>query len=333
MRAKPGSAAAIISIALIVLLFGIALGVALNRQRIVDQVAVWQYEPSGTIAQLADVTAMTAESRFYFYASRPVLEATSKFNEECKRREENSAILGCYSAGKIFIYDVQDERLAGVKEVTAAHEMLHAAYARLDDGEKSRINQLLDAEYKKKLQTDDVAFRERMEYYARTEPGERDNELHSIFATELEELPDELEQYFARYFTDRKVVVALHAAYSDKFDELRDGSEELKVQLDTLAAEIDSQTGEYNNAIRVLNDDIEHFNRRAESGEFASQAEFSAARALLVNRVDEQSQRRRMIDTKVADYEAKRTEYNGMVDETKSLTRSLDSSLAPAPAL
>lgn len=332
MRAKPGSVVATLSIILMVVLFGAALGVVLNRQKIADQIAVWQYEPSAAVAQIADTTTMTPEGKFYFYASHPVLEGTSKFNEECRRQEENSSILGCYSAGKIFIYDIQDERLAGVKEVTAAHEMLHAVYDRLGVSEKARINQLLAAEYTKKLQTDDVAFRERMEYYARTEPGERDNELHSIFATELAELPHELEQHFGRYFTDRQAVVKLHSAYNSKFSQLRNSSEELKSELDRLATEIDTLTGEYNDAIRVLNNDIDRFNSRAEGGGFANATEFSAARQTLIARVDTQKQQREIINEKVVEYEKKRTEHNSMVDESNSLSRSLDSSLAPAPA-
>ena len=35
-----------------------------------------------------------------------------------------------------YIYNVNDERLNGLKEVTAAHEMLHAAYERLPESDK-----------------------------------------------------------------------------------------------------------------------------------------------------------------------------------------------------
>ncbi len=332
MRTRQGSAAATTSLTLTVLLLALAAWVVLNRQLVVDQLSVWQYKPSDAVVQLADATTMTDKGRFYFYASHPMLEGTSKFNEACHRQEENSAILGCYTGGKIFVYDVKDERLAGVEEVTAAHEMLHAAYDRLPDAEKDRINQLLEQEYQKKLKSDDAAFRARMEYYDRTEPGERHNELHSIFATELASLPDELESYYRQYFTDRQTVVKFHSAYNDKFDQLRSGSTELKKELDALSQEITVLTSEYNDAIRTLNNDIERFNSQAENGGFAGQNEFQAARAALVARVDEQKRQREMVDTKVAEYETKRQEYNGMVDESNSLSRSLDSSLAPAPS-
>lgn len=331
MRGKSGSAA-IVSLGLTALIFAAALAVVFNRQFIVDQLSVWQYDPPGEITQLADATTMTKTGRFYFYASHPVLEDASKFNEDCERREPNSAILGCFRDGKIFIYDVKDERLDGVKEVTAAHEMLHAAYERLGSSEKARVNTLLEQEYQKKLATNETAFKERMEYYDRTQPGEKYNELHSIVATEFTDLPGELEEYFAQYFGDRQAVVRFHDAYNKKFTQLRDSSSRLKQELDDLALEINTLTGQYNDATRVLNNDITRFNEQAERGEFVSELDFRSAREALVGRVEAQQRVRLDIDTKVADYESKRQTYNSLVDESNSLSRSLDSSLAPAPA-
>lgn len=138
MRASRGNSktAVIVSSLLTVLLFLVAGWVVLNRQYVVDQLVVWQYQPSSQISQLAERAQMNDKGTFYFYASEPQLEGTAKFNEVCKRQEENSAILGCFTNGKIFVYDISDERLSGVEEVTAAHEMLHAVYVRLSSSEK-----------------------------------------------------------------------------------------------------------------------------------------------------------------------------------------------------
>ncbi len=50
---------------------------------------------------------------------------------------KRNAILGCYnpSSRDIYIYNVTNSELDGVKEVTAAHEMLHAAWERLSESE------------------------------------------------------------------------------------------------------------------------------------------------------------------------------------------------------
>lgn len=335
MRASPGNSktAVIVSSLLTVLLFLVAGWVVLNRQYVVDQLVVWQYQPSSEVAQLAERAQMNDKGTFYFYASEPQLDGTAKFNEVCKRQEENSAILGCFTNGKIFVYNISDKRLNGVEEVTAAHEMLHAVYVRLSSSEKNHLNSLIDVEYQKLLRSEDNDLKERMEYYARTEPGERDNELHSIIGTEVSSIGDELEEYYSQYFTGRQAIVALHDSYSSKFDELERSSTTLKSQLEQLSSEINTMTSQYNSEIAVLNDDIESFNIRAQNGGFSDQSTFQAARAALEGRVGVLTQTRSTIDTKVADYEVKRQAYNQTVDESNSLSRSLDSSLAPAPSI
>lgn len=137
----PGNSktAVIVSSLLTVLLFLVAGWVVLNRQYVVDQLVVWQYQPSSEVAQLAERAQMNDKGTFYFYASEPQLDGTAKFNEVCKRQEENSAILGCFTNGKIFVYNISDKRLNGVEEVTAAHEMLHAVYVRLSSSEKTTL--------------------------------------------------------------------------------------------------------------------------------------------------------------------------------------------------
>lgn len=192
---------------------------------------------------------------------------------------------------------------------------------------------MIDAEYQKLLRSEDAELKERMEYYARTEPGERDNELHSIIGTEVNTVSNELEEYYSKYFVDRQAIVALHDSYSSKFDELEQSSTTLKSQLEQLSSEINSMTNQYNTEIAMLNDDIESFNSSAQNGGFSSQSSFQAARAALESRVGALTQTRSTIDTKVADYETKRQAYNQTVDESNSLSRSLDSSLAPAPSI
>lgn len=335
MRVSQGNSrsAVIVSSLLTFLLFLAAGWVVLNRQYVVDQLVVWQYQPTADVVQLAERAQMNDKGTFYFYASEPQLDGTAKFNEVCKRQEENSAILGCFSNGKIFVYNIADERLNGVEEVTAAHEMLHAVYTRLSASEKEQVNQLIDTEYQKLLKSEDAELKERMEYYARTEPGERDNELHSIIGTEVGAVSNELEDYYKKYFTNRQAIVALHDSYSSKFDELEQSSSTLRSQLEQLSSDINSLTSQYNSDISALNNDIESFNSTAQSGGFSSQSAFQGARTALQGRVDTLQQTRATIDTKVADYETKRQAYNQTVDESNSLSRSLDSSLAPAPSI
>jgi len=319
--------------ALIVALLCLVVAVALfwNRQYIVDQLAVWQYQPSEEIASLVERSGMDNAGEFYFYASHPQLQNATDFNQTCERKEEATAILGCYNGQYIYIYNVTDAQLDGIREVTAAHEMLHAAYMRLSDPEKQRVNDLIDAEYEKLQSNKELA--ERLAFYDRTEPGERYNELHSIIGTEVGTVGDELETYYGQYFDDRSKTVKLHEQYASVFRELQQRSEQISQQLTTLGDEIERDSAAYNTAVSQFNAAVEDFNNRADNGEFASQAAFDAERATLIARGEALESQREAINIKVAQYEELRAELIGIAGESEALNRSLDSSLAPAPSL
>ena len=320
-------------LALFLVLFSlvIAIFLLLNRQHIIDQVIVWQYQPTGQISALAERASMNDQGRFYFYASQPSLEEATSFNQKCDRKEQSTAILGCYTGRYIYIYNVTDGRLDGIREVTAAHEMLHAAYDRLSESERKRINDLLEEEYTKLK--GDKKLAERMAFYARTEPGERDNELHSVIGTEVADLDPELEEYYKQYFKERSKIVALHNKYENIFNALQSRAESLSVQLTELGNRIEADSTTYNQAVTALNQDIESFNAKADKGGFISQAEFNSTRSNLITRANELDMRRTAINAKAAEYEILRQELLSIASQSEELNRSIDSTLAPAPSL
>lgn len=319
-----GLVAALISVSVAALLF-------LNRQYVIDQMNIWQYQPSLAVEQLVDRSGMNDTGEFYFYASTPTLESTQVFNDKCGHREESTAILGCYAAQKIYIYNVTDARLDGIREVTAAHEMLHAVYERMGDGEREKVDALLETEYNKLK--NDKNLSERMAFYAKTEPGQRDNELHSVIGTEVASISGELEKHYEKYFTDRKKVVALHTKYATVFSDLQARSEELVGELKALGNTVEEDTIAYNNAVNQIDKDIEAFNARANNGGFNSQAQFNAERNSLMSRVSELDSLRDTINTNVAKYESLREELTSIASTSEALNRSIDSSLAPAPSI
>lgn len=302
-----------------------------NRQLVVDQLNVWQYQPSETVASLAKRATMNSHGEFYFYTSQPTIETADTFNEKCTKKEESTAILGCYNGRNIYIYDVSDPRLDGIREVTAAHEMLHAAYDRLSSDEKTKVNALLEVEYEKLK--NNAEFTERMAFYARTEPGERLNELHSIVGTEVASISPELEAYYRKYFDNRPALVALHDKYASVFLALQKRSDEISKQLEDLATNIDSQSAAYNRAIGQLNNDIAAFNGKSESGGFSSQAQFQAERSSLLARARQLEQNRSGINSLITQYNQLRDELESIASQSEALNRSINSSLAPAPSL
>lgn len=320
---------------LALLAVGISVALAgwllLNRQLVVDQISFWQYQPNSQIAELADRSSMNGNGKFYFYASHPAIEEAQDFNKQCDRKEQGTAVLGCYTGRFIYIYDVKDQKLDGIREVTASHEMLHAAYDRLNSEERKKVDALLEAEYN--TLKNDKKLAERMAFYGRTEPGERDNELHSVIGTEIRSISPELETYYKRYFADRRQVVLLHQKYESVFIDLQSRGEMLSAQLTQLASDIEASSVEYNKSVTELNADITAFNTKARQGGFSSAAEFQAARASLVTRANQLEQQRAAINNKIAQYDSLRQELLSIASQSDALNRSIDSSLAPAPSL
>jgi hypothetical protein len=316
--------ATILSVALALFLFA-------NRQYVVDQISNWQYQPTSEIVSFADKTGMNTTGKFYFYASQPSLESTQDFNDKCGRKEQSTAILGCYTGRNIYIYNVTNAQLDGIREVTAAHEMLHAAYDRMSDDERKTVDTLLEAEYGKLK--DDKDFADRMAFYARTEPGERDNELHSVIGTEVGSLSSELEAHYAKYFSDRSKVVALHDKYAAVFSDLQTRGEQLSSQLTSLGNTIEGESANYNKSVLQLNNDIQAFNSKASGGGFSSDNEFQAARSDLVARAAQLDAERSAINDKVTQYNTLRSELATIASQSDALNRSIDSTLAPAPSV
>ena len=71
------------------------------------------------------------------------------------------------------------------------------------------------------------------------------DELHSRIGTEIANLPESLEKYYAKYFTDQDAVVALYNNYHEPFEKLKQETEALYKELETAKADIDSRTQEY----------------------------------------------------------------------------------------
>jgi hypothetical protein len=313
-------------------LFGVAAFlIVINKQYIIDQITVWQYKPTSEITGLVDRAGMGSYGKFLYLASQPSLEATQNFNNMCDRVENITSILGCYKNYQIYIYDVTDKQLDGIREVTAAHETLHAAYVRMSESEQKEVDILLEAEYKK-LETN-KDFSERMAFYARTEPGQRDNELHSVIGTEVAVISPALEAHYEKYFSNRQKVVELDVEYSSVFQKLEDRSKELVGQLNALASSISDRSTQYNSDAQTLYSDIISFNNRANNWGFSSQAQFAFERSILSARVTELDATRISINEDITSYDSILLEYNSIASQSKKLYNSINSTLAPAPSV
>ena len=297
---------------LILVLGSAGTWVLTNQQRVSDQITVWQFEPTSRLALYAERSTMTDEGRFYFYASRPSIEPTESFDKHCATYIEDVGILGCYVHGdrKIYLFDVTDERLDGIEEVVAAHEMLHAVWDRMSESERAVIDPLLEAEAA--ARSDDPEFVKTLDYYATAEPGQRLNELHSIIATEFADISPALEKYFSTYFSDRAALVSLHTVSDAVFTERQDAITALVAQIGEFKTGIDADYASYNSGYDVLNSDIADFNARADEGGQFTQRQFEAERDALIARQADLD----ILYTSIAD---RVTQYDDLVSQLEAL--------------
>ncbi len=248
---------------------------------------------------------MSPAGELIYRASTPAVEDDDDFNQHCAI--EGGAVLGCYYQGDIYVYAVTDERLAGTVEVTAAHEMLHAAYERLTDDERERVDALVDQAITL-IPADDPVYVDLALY-----PDDQlDDEWHSRLGTEFGELTPELEAHYAVYFDDRSKVVELHVEANAAFRELQAQIDALVAEIDALDPVLDARIAAYEAAVADLNGDVDSFNARAESGAFATQAQFDRERNALVARGN-------ALDAEYVAIDAQIVYYNGLVAQLTAL--------------
>lgn len=277
-----------------------------DTQYVHDASVAWSHPVDGDVAAIARATGMSREGELVFRASRPAVEDDDLFTQHCAL--EGGAVLGCYAAGTIYVYDVTDERLAGTVEVTAAHEMLHAAYERLPRVERERVDALV-AERVAAIPEDDPVFAD-LELYA---PEQFADEWHSRIGTEFADLSPELEAHYARYFDDRTLVIALNVQANAAFDAIQQQVDALLAEIDVLGPQIDERAAAYEAAAAAFTADVDAFNRRAETpGGFASQAQFDRERAALEARAA-------ALDAEVVAINDQVAHYNGLVEQLTAL--------------
>lgn len=320
-RAKP-----ILRLGITIALLILSVAIFINRQTISDQISVWQYAPTQEISEISSRSSLNERGKFLFYAAHPKIQNRDEFNSSCSQHTEKSVVLGCFDGRNIFIYDINDPRLDGIKEVTAAHEMLHVAYDRLSEQEKSDIHRLID----ETLSTSDTStIDKKIALYDQTEPSQRYNELHSMLGTELLALPEELALYYDKYFINRVSLVELAQRYETVFNELESRQRAIVDELNTLAEDITNGSSDYTQRFDSLQRDIIAFNARAEEGFFTSQSAFDAERSALIARQSELNTLRIVLNNKITYYKNLAIELDALNLTAQGLQKSIDSRALP----
>lgn len=302
----------------------LAVLVYTQRQAIYDYARLYNYQPPSDIAALVTATAMTDKSEHIFYVNRPQLQDRQAFNQSCPDNGgEQTIVLGCYQSPQagIYLFKVTDPQLNGVQEVTAAHEMLHGAYDRLDRKERARVDAMLQNFY---AQLQDERLKTIFEAYQKSEPNDIPNEMHSILGTEVANLSPELESYYQQYFTNRQKVVALANQYQSAFSSRKAAIASYDAQLESLKAQIELAQAGLENQSQAINSQRQQMNSLRSSGNIdaynqmvdsfnARVQSYNAGLALLKNQISQYN-----------DIVEKR---NALAVETQDLAQHLNSRL------
>ena len=188
-----------------------------NQYWVYDEFKLVTYTPGTSIKQLASEDTMTSYARRMFFTNHPTLQPKYLFASDCPNGTEQTVVLGCYHGGEngIYLLSVSDPRLYGIEQVTAAHETLHAIYGQLPQAEKNKVDAWLMAFYHHGL--NDPVVKAQIAAYRKSEPGQVVNEMHSLFATEVANLPSNLENYYKKYFHDRAQIIKYYSSYENAF--------------------------------------------------------------------------------------------------------------------
>jgi hypothetical protein len=306
----------ILGFLVVTLPIGAMLYFAVNSQDIFDWWKLRDYTPSAEIEQLSNSSGMNDYGQKLFYLHDPALLQKSEFRGSCTVGEE-TIVLGCYiSNDRIYIYDVRDDRLDGVEQVTAAHEMLHAAYDRLSPKEKERIDALLNEAYDR---LDDLRIQENIASYRQRDPSVVTNELHSILGTEVRELPRDLEEYYSLYFTDRSTVVALAERYVGEFEVREKQIQNFDSQLSQLNGQITRGDIELQQEANALQDELRLVEQLG-----PSDASYARAVTLYNEKVRSYNARISEVSALVDQYNAIVEERNKIAVEERQLVEAID---------
>ena len=262
----------------------------LNYETWLDRYAIATFQPTSEVKNIEGRLNLTEAGRGLLYRSKTVVDDKLTFNTDCNTAR-GELELGCFYRNRMYVLRIDNASLAPEMDTVTAHELLHASWTRMSQSERTQLGRQLEAAY---ARLNDPELQQRMASYAKSEPGQQDNELHSILGTEYAHLTPELEDHYARYFTNRGRIVAAHAAYQGVFTSRR---QELEQELA---------------GIRTLKGQLAAINQRLDAYRRSQQIETYNSLVPTQNRLVD------TINSRIAAYQRGVDEYN-------SLSRSLDS--------
>lgn len=312
------------AITAVVLLVIMSLGwLALNSWAVRD---IWYglgYEPAEAVATMRDELELTDKGARIFQSSRPALEGSEEFNYHCDSHNLEVALLGCYTDGRIYVYEITNADLIDANKVTMAHELLHAAWLRMGDFEKQKVIGLLGQVAEANTPEWEA---EELEAYSREDPDVLIEEKYTRIGTKVRDLPEELEQHYAKYFQNRAKIVGFYENYQAPLVKLQDETEQLGKEIVSERTTLATDKSAYEQKLTDLNLAIDRFNRCAETmGCFTSDATFQAEKSALTARQNTLENERLALNARIDQANAKLVKYQQNLEALGELSDAMNS--------
>lgn len=281
------------------------------------------YQPSAEMARIKKDLQLTEKGEFLFNAARPELMSAADFNAHCRNGASETAVLGCYTGGNIYVYNITDSELNGIRELTSAHELLHAVYARMSDEERAGLVEPL-------TRTFDAHQDYLGEEINNYDSSQKQEELYVRAGTEVADLPEALERHYAQFFKDQDAIVAFYNSYINVFRALKSEMSTLKSEMEAINTDVTAKTAEYERRSAQLSADIVSFNSCAKvTGCFSTEDEFTIRREALLAEQAALEQLYNEINDLIAAYNAKVEIYNADVSHGEQLNNLINSAAEP----
>lgn len=315
-----------IKLAIFIVVVGLVVFAAtqVDYVAVVDNITATGYEPSEDMAALISELSLTEDGRRIMNATRPELQEAEQFNANCnndKDASDSSSTLGCYSDGRIYVYNMTRSELNGIRQVTLAHEFLHAVWQRIGKSEQNALRESLNSACDA---NEDI--RKHLELYGE---DERLNELHSVVGTQISpnEMPEKLREHYAKYFSEHSKIAKYYNDYHAVFVEADNKIKTLKTQIAEHREKIQVMKSEYMAANAALSQDINDFNSRSRSGGFTSQEQFITERHALLDRQEAQRVAYQNLTDYISETNLLISEYNSSALRATDLYNSIDSNI------
>lgn len=322
-KPKKKHEAKIVGIVLFVLALGLLAFAAtqIDFRAISDNIAGSDYEFNGEIANIVDSLQLTDAGRRILKATHPELQEKDDFNTSCPDALKEGITLGCHNSGRgrIYVYNIHNDELVGIRESILAHELLHAVWDRLTWNEKDVLSkELLD------LYNSNEDVQENMKVYSNMAD---ENELHSVVGQTVhpDAMSQTLREHYAKYFKNHDAVVAFYESYNEPFKRLRSRIDELKTQIDERREQLMEMTEKFNVENQQFTADVDKFNACADQYGCMTFDEYNTQRSGLVARQNQLKADYQTIQTETLAVNELINEYNAMVVNQSELQESINS--------